>query len=181
MKNFLLLLILFAAPLTAAKPVEKKLDSISYRSQAGATVALITLSDESVWKWTPDIYSENLLRKWTKGDTIIIQVGNHPGFLLENPSTPHYTPLVALSFSSYPLYPTLKKYDKQSSSIELSDGSQWVLLHSFNKRTLHHWAEEDQIIPVKGTHGNYELINLDIPYENRSQIERCIEVVPHKE
>ena len=54
-------------------------------------------------------------------------------------------------------------------------------MYDFNKRTLYHWALGDRIVPVKGMHENFELINLDIPQENRCQIERFIEVFPYHE
>lgn len=178
MKKILGLLILFTTLLKAEAPLERRLESVDYRTQGGNTVVLITLSDNSVWKWIPDHYSENLLRKWVKGDQIIIQAVNHPGFLLQNLSKPHFTPPVALSFNSYLLFPTIEGYDYTSDTITLSDGSRWELIYDFNKRTLHHWALADRIIPVKGIHDNYELINIDLPYENRGQIERYVEVVP---
>ncbi|MBS0629244.1 MAG: hypothetical protein JSS30_03350 [Verrucomicrobia bacterium] len=174
-----ILLLLLTTLLTAATPIERNLQSIDYRTQAGATIVLITLTDGSIWKWTPDHFSENLLRKWTEGDPIIIQAVNHPGFLLQNLSKPLYTPTVALSFNSYPLYPSIKDYDSTQDIITLSDDSQWVLLFDFNKRTLHHWAKDDRVIPVKGANNNYELINLDVPFDNRSQIERFVVVLPY--
>lgn len=177
MKKFFALLLLIA-PLTAQVPLERTVQSIDYRSQSGATVVLITLSDGSIWKWLPDPYSENLLRKWTAGDPIIIQAVNHPGFFLQNLTKPLYIPPVALSFNSYLLFPSIENYEKELDRITLSDGSQWELVYDFNKRTLYHWAKEDRIIPVKGIHNNYELINIDVPFENRGQIERCIEVLP---
>jgi len=174
------ILILFAlALLTAACPIDRTLESIDYRTQAGNTIVLITLSDGSVWKWSPDHFSENLLRKWTAGDPIIVQAVNHPGFLLQNLTNPLYIPTVALSFNSYPLYPSIKNYDCIQDIITLSDGTKWVLVFDFNKRTLHHWAQEDRIVPVKGISNNYELINLDVPFDNRSQIERVVEVFPY--
>lgn len=178
MKKILITLLLLTSLLSADVPLERHLQSIDYRTQAGTTIVLITLSDGSIWKWTPDIYSENLLRKWTEGDPIIIQAVNHPGFILQNLSKPHYEPPVALSFNSYLLFPSIVSYEKDLDLIILSDGSQWELVYDFNKRTLYHWELSDRIIPVKGVHNNFELINIDVPFENRSQIERCIEVLP---
>lgn len=175
-----LLLLLLPILLTAASPVERTLQSIDYRTSGGNTVVLITLSDGSIWKWIPDNFSENLLRKWAEGDPIIIQAVNHPGFLLQNLARPLFIPTVALSFNSYPLYPSIKDYNSKLDLITLSDGSQWVLVFDFNKRTLHHWAQDDRVVPVKGIGNNFELINLDIPYDNRSQIERIIEVFPYE-
>lgn len=157
--------------------MSRTVESISYRSYQGATIALVTLTDQSTWKWIPDLYSENYLRKWKEGDEIIIRVTNHPGFALQNLNQPHYTPIVALSFHSYLLYPYIANYE--DGVIELSDGSQWDLIYDFNKRTLCHWSIGDRIIPVQGIQNNFELINLDIPYENRCQIERFIEVIPY--
>ncbi|NGX37429.1 MAG: hypothetical protein K1000chlam2_00585 [Chlamydiae bacterium] len=179
MKMLALLLILLTSIVSAENKLARKIESISYRSQLGATVALITLTDGSVWKWTPDTYSENLLRKWTEGDEVTIRVIHHPGFVLQNLTKPHYTPTVALTFNSYLLFPSLAKCYNGDGIIELSDGSKWELLYDFNLRTLHHWTLGDRIIPVKGSQGNFELINLDIPFESRSCIERYIEVFPH--
>jgi len=177
MKKILSLLLLTTI-LTAAIPLERKLQSVDYRTQSGATIVLITLNDGSIWKWIPDHFSENLLRKWTEGDPIVIQAVNHPGFLLQNLAKPLFTPTVALSFNSYPLYPSIKDYDTDLDLITLSDGTKWTLVFDFNKRTLHHWAQDDRIVPVKGANNNYELINLDVPFDNRSQIERFVEVLP---
>ena len=177
--NYLLALFIFLSSFLRAEiPIERTLEEIDYRSRSGETIALIKLSDGSIWKWTPDFYSENFLRKWTKGDPIIVQTVNHPGFILQNLSHPHYTPAVALSFQSYLLFPSIKGYETQHDIVTLSDGSEWQLIYDFNKRTLYHWSIDDRIIPVKGVHENYELVNIDVPYENRSQIERCIEVLP---
>lgn len=178
MKKILIALLLLTSLLSAQEPLERQLQSIDYRTQGGTTIVLITLSDGSIWKWTPDIYSENLLRKWAEGDPIIIQAVNHPGFILQNLSKPHYEPPVALSFNSYLLFPSIVSYEKDLDLITLSDGSQWELVYDFNKRTLYHWELSDRIIPVQGVHNNFELINIDVPFENRSQIERCIEVLP---
>ncbi len=174
-----ILFLLLTTLLTAAIPIERKLQSVDYRAQSGSTIVLITLNDGSIWKWTPDHFSENLLRKWTEGDPILIQAVNQPGFLLQNLAKPLYTPNVALSFNSYPLYPSIKEYNSDIDLITLSDGTQWVLVFDFNKRTLHHWAQEDRIVPVKGANNNYELINLDVPFDNRCQIERFVEVLPY--
>lgn len=171
-----LTLILFFSSVIFAN--DREIESITYRSQAGATVALIQLNDGSVWKWSPDLYSENLLRRWEEGDKVLIQAINHPGFGLKNLSKPHYTPIVSLSFNSYPLYPTVEKCDNSYGVLELSDGTQWEILYDFNIRTLHHWTPGDRIIAVKGIQDNFELINLDIPHENRGQIERFMEVTP---
>ncbi|NGX38835.1 MAG: hypothetical protein KR126chlam1_00150 [Chlamydiae bacterium] len=154
----------------------RKLDSISYRSQIGSTIALIKLSDGSLWKWMPDPFSENLLRKWAPGDEIIIRTPNQPGYVLQNLSRPHYTPIVSLSFGSYPVFPSIAEINKELSQIELDDGSLWQLIYEFNHRTLYHWSEGDRIVAVRGMQENYELINLDIPFANRSEIERCIQV-----
>jgi len=168
--------LLFASLLKAEDAVIKKLDSITYRSQIGTTIALIKLSDDSVWKWIPDAYSENLLRKWSEGDEVIVSVVNHPGFILQNLSKPHYIPTVALSFNSYPLFPCIENFSENNTVIELSDGSKWELLYDFNKRTLFHWSVNDRVIPVKGMHDYFQLINLDIPHENRCLIERNVQV-----
>ena len=162
--------------LSSDEAFSRKIDSIDYRSQQGKTIALIKLSDGSLWKWFPDTFSENMLRKWEQGDEIIIRILNQPGFLLQNLGKPHYNPSVALSFNSYPIFPSITQYE--NGVIELSNGTKWQLLYDFNKRTLYHWAIGDRIIPVKGINYNFELINLDIPPENRSQIERFIEVEP---
>lgn len=156
----------------------RKIESISYRSNQGATVVLIQLTDGSVWKWCPDLYSENLLRRWSEGDEILIQAINHPGFGLKNLNKPYYNPIVALTFNSYLLYPSVTSIDNCYGVIELSDGNKWQILYDFNKRTLLHWSKGDRIITVRGIQNNYELINLDIPHENRSQIERVMEVAP---
>jgi hypothetical protein len=172
-----IILLLFFVFVRGHCDTTRTLASISYRSLNGSTVALITLTDQSTWKWIPDLYSENLLRKWKEGDPIIVSVTNHPGFALQNTSQPHYMPIVALSFHSYLLYPYIVGYEDEV--IELSDGTQWDLIYDFNKRTLCHWSFGDRIIPVQGSQNNFELINLDIPYENRCQIERFVEVIPY--
>lgn len=162
--------------LSAQDPVTRTLDSIAYRSQLGSTVGLIKLSDGSIWKWSPDTYSENLLRKWAEGDEIVIRAINQPGFILQNLKKPHFSPTVALSFNSYPLFPYIEQFDEESKVILLSDGSLWELLYDFNIRTLVHWAIGDRIIAVRGASTNFELINLDIPYEKRNPIERNVQV-----
>lgn len=173
----LLILLIFLSFSLFADTV-RKIESITYRSQQGATIALIQLTDGSIWKWSPDLYSENLLRRWAEGDEILIQAINHPGFSLKNLNKPHFNPIVALSFNSYLLYPTVVSCDNCHGVIELSDGAKWEILYDFNKRTLHHWSAGDRIVAVKGIQGNYELLNLDIPHENRCQIERLMEVTP---
>lgn len=173
-----LLPLLFLSSLIFAEITPRKIESITYRSQQGATIALIQLTDGSIWKWSPDPYSENLLRRWEEGDEILIQSINHSGFGLKNLNKPHYSPIVSLSFNSYLLYPTFVGRDHCYGLIYLSDGTQWQILYDFNKRTLHHWSHGDRIIAVKGIQNNYELINLDIPHENRCQIERFMEVTP---
>lgn len=75
MKHFLLTLLLSTHLFSAHT---RTIESISYRSNQGATIALIQLTDGSVWKWSPDLYSENLLRRWNEGDQILIQAINHP-------------------------------------------------------------------------------------------------------
>ena len=179
MKTLLAIFLFLTSILTAETNLTRKIESINYRSQVGSTIALITLTDGSVWKWTPDIFSENLLRKWTEGDEVTIRVINHPGYILQNLSKPHYTPTVALTFNSYQLFPSLAKCENGDGIIELSDGSQWELIYDFNLRTLHYWAIGDRIIPVKGSQGNFALINLAIPFETRCYIERYIEVLPY--
>lgn len=184
--KYLLLIFCITFSLCAATSKEtmlnaatRKIVSISYRSNnQGDTVALIQLSDGSVWKWAPDFYSENLLRCWDKGDEVLIQAINHPGYGMKNLSKPHYNPIVTLTFNSYPLYPTIVATDTQNGMIELSDKTKWNILYDFNKRTLVYWAAGDRILAVKGVQNNFELINLDIPYENRCQIERFMEVCP---
>jgi len=173
MKWMLTTLLFFSTFLKADDSFLRTIDSITYRSQMGATVALIKLSDESIWKWMPDMYSENLLRTWSEGDEILIRACNHPGLSLQNLSRPHYCPLVALSFHSYPLFPTIESID--DTTLLLSDGTEWEIEFDFNKRTLNYWSVGDRIIPVRGIHRNLELINLDIPYENKAQVERSIQ------
>lgn len=159
---------------TACGP--RYIDSITYHSQQGATIALIKLSDESVWKWSPDFYSENQLRRWQEGDEITILTDCHPGLRLQNRSHPHYLPHVALTFNSYLLFPSLIEVNKER--ILLSDGTVWEYVYEFNRRTLRNWELGDRIIPVKGVKENFQLINIDIPYDNQIQIERYIEVEP---
>jgi hypothetical protein len=173
--KYLTLLFLLPILLIAS---ERKLESISYRSQAGTTIALIELDDGSIWKWTPDSFSENLLRRWETGDRILIEAINHQGFGLHNLDRPHYIPTVSLNFNSYLLYPTLRKADGAFGTLELSDGTKWEVLYDFNLRTLQHWTSGDRIIAVEGLQGNFELLNLDIPHGNRGQIERYMEVLP---
>jgi len=163
---------------TALFSNEREVESITYRSQSGATIALIHLTDGSVWKWIPDTYSENLLRCWRAGDPVIIQSINHQGLGLKNLYRPHYVPIVSLSFNSYPLYPTIRSADPVKGYLELSDGTKWELLYDFNLRALHYWTRGDRIIAVEGVQKNFELINLDIPYENACQIERFVHVAP---
>ena len=177
MKWVLCLFLLTAAVCNAdIACMPRTMESITYHSQSGQTIALIKLSDGSVWKWSPDFYSENLLRKWQDGDEILVQANCHPGLTLMNRQRPHYRPQVALTFNSYLLFPSLDSVDGET--IYLSDGSVWEYLYDFNKRTLRHWALEDRIIPVRGAGENFQLINIDIPYDNRGQIERFIEVLP---
>lgn len=187
MKYFLFLISVSCSLLAAPKvnqeailiATTRKIVSITYRSNAqGDTVGLLQLTDGSIWKWVPDAYSENLLRCWDKGDEVLIQAINHPGYGIKNLSKPHYSPVVTLSFNSYPLYPTIVASDTQNGVIELSDKTRWNILYDFNKRTLFHWAVGDRVLAVKGVQNNFELINLDIPYENRAQIERFMEVAP---
>lgn len=178
MKNWLLFFLFLTLQLQAEDPLYRTIESISYRSQQGNTIALIKLSDDSVWKWIPDTYSENLLRKWAYGDPVVIKTTNHPGFILHNLTHPVYSPTVSLTFNSYLLFPSLEQFDLENRLLTLSDGTEWEILFDFNKRTLHHWATGDRIIPVEGEHGNFELINLDIPHQNRAQIERNIQVGP---
>jgi len=173
--KYLILFILFSSLVFAS---EREIETITYRSQAGTTIALIQLNDGSIWKWSPDLYSENFLRRWEEGDKVLVQAINHPGFGLKNLSKPHYTPIVSLSFNSYTLYPTVENCDDSYGVLELSDGTKWEILYDFNIRTLHHWSSGDRIIAVKGIQDNFELINLDIPHENRCQIERFMEVTP---
>ena len=175
-RNILLLFILLIHPLFTADSYIRKIESISYRSQNGNTIALIKLTDDSVWKWMPDSYSEHLLRTWEDGDEIVIKVINHPGFLLQNLAKPLYTPIVALTFNSYSLFPTIKTVDLENNLIVLSDGSNWQLQYDFNKRTLHYWRVGQRIIPVRGVHDTLELISLDIPHGNPCQIERSIPI-----
>ena len=100
--------------LAADEQLCRRIDSIDYRSQQAMTIALIKLSDGSIWKWLPDAYSENLLRKWSQGDEIIIRVFNQPGFVLQNLSKPHYLPTVALTFNSYLLFPLCEMRSRHS-------------------------------------------------------------------
>ncbi len=177
-KLILLLFLLSVTTLQANDLLIRKIDNISYRSLNGATIGLIKLTDGSVWKWLPDMYSETLLRNWAEGDKIVIEVANCPGFILNNLSKPHFSPMVALSFNSYTIFPAISRYDKENNSIVLNDGSKWELIDGFNKRTLYHWTAGDRVIPVRGPYENYQLINLDIPFENQAQIERHVEVSP---
>lgn len=172
-----LITLLFFTTTLFSQNLSRTISDITYRTQLGTTIGLIELSDGSTWKWISDCYSENYLRKWAPGDRIIIRIVNHPGFCMQNLDKPHYNPMVSLSFDSYLLFPAIKNYDKEGFII-LSDGSKWELLYDFNKRTLFHWAIGDRIICVKGIHNNFEIINIDIPHENRCQIERSIEVLP---
>jgi len=172
--SFLIFTAAFCHADIACKP--RTIESITYHSQSGQTIALIKLSDGSVWKWSPDFYSENLLRKWQEGDEILIQANCNPGLTLFNLKRPHYSPQVALTFNSYLIFPSIESVDGYT--IYLSDGSEWEFLYDFNKRTLRHWALDDRIIPVRGAGENFQLINIDIPYDNRAQIERFIEVAP---
>jgi len=173
----ILFFFIFITTLQAQPIVKRTIESITYRSQVGSLVCSIKLSDGSTWKWIPDIYSENLLRKWSEEDEVIIRIhNNHPGFLLHNLSKPHYTPTVALNFNSYSLFPYITKLLCEDYLVELSDGSKWEVVYDFNKRTLCHWAVGDRIICVQGIHDDFELINLDIPCENRCQIERNMQV-----
>lgn len=158
----------------ACKP--RYIESITYHSQHGDTLVLIELTDRSIWKWSPDFYSENLLRNWQKGDEVLIHATCQPGLLLQNRKHPHYMPRVALSFQSYLLFPSIDSVNQET--IYLSDGSSWAYLYDFNKRTLRHWALGDRIVPVRGLRENFQLINLDIPHDTRTEIERFIEVLP---
>lgn len=176
MKRCLFLLLLATCSLFCNDSYIRKVDSITYRSQGGNTLALIKLSDETVWKWIPDVYSENLLRTWAEGDEILIKTINHPGFILQNLSKPLYSPTVSLTFNSYPLFPTIESVDLENNVILLSDGSQWELMYDFNQRTLRHWSIGDRIIPVRGIHESLELISLDIPHGNCCQVERNIQI-----
>lgn len=176
MRKYLTLFVLLTTTLFSS-PYVRTIDSISYKSQGGSTLVLIQLSDSSSWKWTPDAYSENLLRKWQKGDQIVIKTVNHPGFILQNLASPLYTPTVCLSYNSYNLYPYIEEIDLREDHITLSDGSKWELVYDFNKRTLVHWSVGDRIIPVVGEADNQELINLDIPFDNRCQVERSIQII----
>lgn len=173
MKKFIPLLLL---TLSLQALQSRSIESIKYHSQQGSTIALINLSDGSTWKWLPDFYSENLIRTWREGDEVTISVGNQPGFLLKNLSKPLYEPTVALSFTSYTLFPSIEYIEEET--ISLSDGSHWKYIFDFNKRTLRYWKQGDRIIPVEGSNKNFVLINLDIPHGNRGQIERQIDVLP---
>lgn len=161
----------------ACKP--RTIESISYHSQGGKTLVLINLSDNSVWKWSPDFYSENMLRKWQTGDEILIHANYKPGFILKNLQNSYYSPQVCLTFNSYLLYPFIESI--KGKTIYLSDGSIWEYIFEFNRRTLRYWQIGDRIIPVLGEVENFQLINMDVPFDNRSQIERYIEVFPKSE
>lgn len=176
MKKLLILTLVLSLKLYSDDSLVRTIESISYRSQQGNTIALIELSDTSVWKWIPDTYSENLLRKWEHGDEVIVKTINHPGFILQNLSKPLYSPTVSLTFNSYLIFPSIENYDEKNYSLNLSDGTQWNLVFDFNQRTLHHWSYGDRIIPVQEENGVFELINLDIPHENRTKIERSVQV-----
>jgi len=176
MKTTFLLLCILSTSLFGSEEYERTLESITYRSQAGMMVALIKLSDDSVWKWAPDAYSENLLRKWAEGDRIVIRTANHPGFILQNLERPHYMPTVSSSFNSYPLFPAIVDISSNRSEVTLTDGSKWELIYAFNQKALCEWTQGDRVVPVKGFQHTYDLINLDIPYENRCMIERSVQV-----
>jgi len=174
------LLSIFTMTLSADCEFERTVESISYNAQTGNTVGQIKLSDGSTWKWTPDAYSENLLRKWTEGDQIIIRMGNHPGFILQNLQRPHYMPVVSLNFDSYLIFPCIESLGDMGKSIALSDGSEWELVYDFDLRSLTQWAIGDRVIPMKGFQETFELINLDIPFENHRFVERNIQVAQSK-
>lgn len=157
-------------------PETRVLEKITYKEVSDGVRAEIRLSDGSVWKWTPLPYDENLLRKWMKGDEIFIKTLNHPGIALQNLKQPHYIPIVSISFDSYTMYPFIEEIGEECRSLILCDGSEWEPIFGFNVRTLHYWSLGDRVIPVRGLNGEYELINLDIPHENRGQIERTIQV-----
>lgn len=180
MKRILALLISLSSIIEAEIACSpRSVESITYHSQSGQTIALIKLTDESVWKWSPDFYSENMLRKWQQGDEILVQANCKPGLLLKNLHHPHYIPQVALTFNSYLVFPSIESIENET--IFLSDGSVWEFLFEFNRRTLRHWSIGDRIIPVRGEIENFQLINIDIPFDNRAKIERYIEVLPKSE
>lgn len=176
MKHLISFLLICFATTCGFCQENRKIDSIIYRSQGIDMIATIKLSDESMWTWVPDPCSVNLLRTWKAGDEIIIELGNHPGFILHNISKPRYQPIVSLCFQSYNLFPSITKLALDGTFIELSDESSWQLLYEFNLRTLKYWSEGDHIIVTKGIRDNYELINLDISCNNRLCIERSIQV-----
>jgi hypothetical protein len=177
MKRILLLIITLSLIIDAKIACSPRLiESVTYHRQSGQTIAFIKLTDESIWKWSPDFYSENMLRKWQQGDEILIQANCKPGLLLKNLHQPHYIPQVALTFDSYLVFPSIESIENKT--ISLSDGSVWELLFEFNRRTLRHWSIGDRIIPVRGEIENFQLIDIDIPFDNRAKIERYIEVLP---
>lgn len=177
MKMFAFFLCTVSVSLFGHASYERTISSINYQaSPTGTMVAQIKLSDGSLWKWSPDAYSENLLRKWAEGDQIIVRTANHPGFILHNVERPHYMPIVSLNFNSYALFPSIVEISKDRSDITLSDGSHWELIYAFNQKALCEWTPGDRVIAVKGYQHTFDLINLDIPYENRCMIERSIQV-----
>lgn len=174
--KYLLFVVFFVTTIFGFSNTIRKIESINYRAQGGEIIASIKLSDGSIWIWTPDTFSSNLLRSWKEGDEVTISTSNHPGYVLYNLSKPRYQPTVSLSFQSYTLFPYITNISPDRTIIELNDGSSWRLLYEFNLRTTYHWSRGDRMITTKGTRQNYELINLDIPFENRLSIERSIQV-----
>lgn len=177
MKWITLFFLFFALSLHASSISKRTIEKIDYRTQSGSTIVLIKLSDGSTWKWMPDKFSENFLRSWSSGDQVIIGVSNQPGFTLQNISNIRYIPTVVLTFNSYTIYPQISQLNETKKLVELSDGSKWRLLYDFNLRELSRWALGDRVIPVSGIKDNFELINIDIPHQNNSQMNRHLQFI----
>lgn len=175
MKRLFLFLFLFTSLLKADSLV-RTIKELRYEFDSAHSQVLISLSDGSVWHWYPELYTETLLSNWEKGDEVTIHASQHAGFVLHNLSKTHYTPRVALDYECCTLFPTIEKIERDGFILELSDGSRWELVYDFSRKSFLHWQEGDRVIPVKGNLENFELINLNIPYDSRPFIERALQV-----
>lgn len=126
----------------------------------------IKLSDDSLWQWSSDIYSQHLLRKWQIGDQIYLRNTNQSGFLLQNCSDPRFMPLVAPVLQTPSPLITLVGIADEGNTLSLSDGSTWALALNFQRSITGNWQVGDFIFPVKCVHDGYELINIDSPYDD---------------
>jgi hypothetical protein len=126
----------------------------------------IKLSDDSIWQWTSDIYSQHLLRKWRIGDEVCLRNTNQSGFLLQNYAAPRFLPLVAPVLYDPSHLITLAAIADEGNTLLLSDGSQWILTFNFQRNITTNWQIGDFIFPVKCVHEGYELINIDTPYSD---------------